>query len=194
LSFGSALAQETTYYIAMFDPSESLNKSRAVVQLSSVGIPGSDGGESYALYVKDNGQYRLVTAAVSGELAEHIADDENPHAVTYSQTGAAAADHTHSAYVPTSRTVNGHALTGDVTVTLSDVGGAAATHAHGNVTSDGKIGTNADQFVITGTGGALTLGSPGVARTTMDAQQTIAYGATSPASPFTGQIWLKPKA
>ena len=194
LSFGSALAQETTYYIAMFDPSESLNKSRAVVRLSSVVIPGSDGGESYAMYIKDNGQYRLVTSAVSGDIADHIADDDNPHGVTYAQTGAAAADHTHSAYVPTSRTVNGHALTSNVSVTLSDVGGAAATHAHGNVTSDGKIGTNADQFVMTGIGGGLTVGSPGVARTTMDAQQTIAYGATSPASPFTGQIWLKPKA
>lgn len=96
--------------------------------------------------------------------------------------------------VPTSRTVNGKALSSNITLSASDVSAAATSHAHGNITSDGKIGSYADQFVVTGTGGGLTVASPGSARVTMDAQRTIAYGATSPASPFTGQIWLKPKA
>ena len=52
----------------------------------------------------------------------------------------AAASHTHSqyltshqslsGYVPTSRTINGKALTGNVTLTASDVSAAAANHSH----------------------------------------------------------------
>ena len=95
--------------------------------------------------------------------------------------------------MPTSRKVNGKALTGDITLAAADVGAAESTHAHGGLSSDGKIGANPNQFLITGEGGAVTLASPGVARTTMGAQETIAYGATAPASPFAGQIWLKPK-
>lgn len=37
-------------------------------------------------------------------------------------TSRAAANHTHSNYVPTTRTVNGHALSSNVTVTASDIG------------------------------------------------------------------------
>ena len=44
-------------------------------------------------------------------------------------TTAAAGNHTHSTYVPTSRTVNGKALSGNISLTASDVG--AATTAQG---------------------------------------------------------------
>lgn len=43
-------------------------------------------------------------------------------AIGTTATTAAAGNHTHSGYVPTTRTVNGHALSSDVTVTKSDVG------------------------------------------------------------------------
>ena len=52
--------------------------------------------------------------------------------------GAATSEHTHD-YVPTSRTVNGKALSSNVSLTYSDVGAAAASHTHGSiVNSDGS--------------------------------------------------------
>lgn len=56
-------------------------------------------------------QGATADAAASG-LSSHVGNTANPHGTTAAQTGA----------VPTSRTVNGHALTADVTVTKSDVG------------------------------------------------------------------------
>lgn len=50
--------------------------------------------------------------------------------------------------------VNGK--TGVVTLTNTDVGAAAASHAHGNITTDGKIGSTTNQLVVTTTGGAVT--------------------------------------
>lgn len=44
---------------------------------------------------------------------------------------------------------------------LTDIGAAATSHAHGNVTSDGKIGSSASIPIITGTGGVLQAGSFG---------------------------------
>ena len=43
-------------------------------------------------------------------------------------TTAAAGNHTHSGYVPTSRTINGKALSSNISLTASDVGAAAASH------------------------------------------------------------------
>ena len=40
--------------------------------------------------------------------------------------------------VPTSRTVNGKALSSNVSLSASDVGAAASSHSHGNITNDGK--------------------------------------------------------
>lgn len=51
----------------------------------------------------------------------HIANTNNPHGVTAAQVGA----------VPTTRKVNGKALSADVTLTAGDVGAAAASHSHG---------------------------------------------------------------
>ena len=55
-----------------------------------------------------------------GDIANHAANKQNPHGVTASQVGA-----------------------------------AAASHKHGNLTSDGKLGTAANLPVFTGTGGAV---------------------------------------
>lgn len=46
---------------------------------------------------------------------------------TYSEVGAASSGHTHSNYVPTSRTVNGKALSSNITLSASDVGAGAST-------------------------------------------------------------------
>lgn len=56
--------------------------------------------------------------------------------------------------VPTSRTINGTALTTDITLNAGDVGAATDTHTHGNVANDGTITTgvsasNLDRIVIT---------------------------------------------
>ena len=62
--------------------------------------------------------------------------------------------------------MNGTQSTGSLTtyargdhVHPTDTSRAASSHAHGNVTSDGKIGTTANLPVVTGTGGAVTTGS-----------------------------------
>lgn len=54
-----------------------------------------------------------------------------------------------------------HAAGGSDAVSPSAIGAAPATHAHGNVTSDGKIGSAGGLPVMTGTGGALTVGAFG---------------------------------
>lgn len=53
---------------------------------------------------------------------------------TYSEVGAAASSHTHSNYVPTSRTINGYSLSSNRTLTYSDVGAAASSHTHSTAT------------------------------------------------------------
>lgn len=54
--------------------------------------------------------------AVQASLTAHVNDEDNPHGVTAAQVGA----------VPTSRTVNGKALSDDITLTAGDVGAQTA--------------------------------------------------------------------
>ena len=68
----------------------------------------------------------------------HISNTNNPHGVTAAQVGA----------VPTTRKVNGKALSADVTLAAADVGAAAAGHSHAasGVTAGtlaGKVNANA---------------------------------------------------
>ena len=60
-------------------------------------------------------------ALLSDKVDTHIARTDNPHGVTAAQVGA----------VPTTRKVNGKALSADVTLAAADVGAAAASHSHG---------------------------------------------------------------
>ena len=68
-------------------------------------------------------------------LAAHLSRTDNPHNVTAEQVGARPASWTPSAAevgaVPTSRTVNGKALSADITLSAADVGAAASSHSHG---------------------------------------------------------------
>ena len=60
-------------------------------------------------------------------------------------------------YVQTSSTAG--LLKNDGTVMTSGTGStnySAGNHTHGNLTSDGKVGSNANYIIITGTGGAIT--------------------------------------
>lgn len=52
------------------------------------------------------------------------------HTHTPASIGAAATSHSHSNYVPTSRTVNGKALSANISLTASDVGAAIVNHTH----------------------------------------------------------------
>jgi len=146
--FGTPLTANTIYYIAIYDTSTSANKSRAIVEISGMVIPGSSSASIEGIYIKSAGVWKPCDFGLNASLSDHMGDTENPHSVTYQQAGAAASSHTHSGYVPTSRTVNGKALSDDVTLDASDV----------------------------------------------SAQAPIAYGTSAPSSPFTGQVWLKPKA
>lgn len=75
-----------------------------------------------------------------------------------------------SDYVPTTRTVNGHALSANVTVTASDVGAAATSHTH--AAADIVSGTLADARVaqsnVTQHQAALTLSESQVTSLTTD--------------------------
>ena len=60
-------------------------------------------------------------AKADGEgTSAHISNTNNPHGVTAKQAGA----------VPTTRKVNGKALSADVTLAAGDVGAASASHSH----------------------------------------------------------------
>lgn len=61
---------------------------------------------------------QIGTKASSSDLTSHTGNKSNPHDVTAAQISA----------VPTSRTVNGKALTADITLSASDVNAAESSH------------------------------------------------------------------
>ena len=80
--------------------------------------------------------------AVSTVASQGLTDTEKSNARTNigagtsnltlgsTSTTAAAGDHTHSNYVPTTRTVNSKALSSDISLDYSDVGAASSGHTH----------------------------------------------------------------
>jgi len=76
--------------------------------------------------------------------------------------GAAAYSHTHSGYVPTTRTVNDKALSADVTLTASDVGAAASSHTHTWSQIAVGLGTITDESGRATIGGQSSAGSIGI--------------------------------
>lgn len=73
-----------------------------------------------------------------------------------------------SGYVPTSRTVNGKALSSNITLTASDVGAAESSHTHGYLTNDGTFSAqssigNGDYLVITDKSDSYKLKHSGLA-------------------------------
>ncbi len=76
-----------------------------------------EAAESYDSAVESTDEYTALESALSDTtaMASHMANKNNPHAVTAAQAGA----------VPTTRKVNGKALSADITLAASDVGGIA---------------------------------------------------------------------
>ena len=89
------------------------------------GAAGADGKSAYQSAIE--GGYSGTEAAFNTNLgqmdsfAAHLGRTDNPHSVTAEQVGAA----------PTSRTVNGKALSADISLSAADVGAAASSHSHG---------------------------------------------------------------
>lgn len=110
--------------------------------LSLAGDPAGENEATRKAYV-DN-----VTQAVQSNLTAHTGNTNNPHSVTAEQVGArpntwtpTAADvgarpdtwlpsATEVGAVPASRTVNGKALSADISLSAADVGAAASSHTH----------------------------------------------------------------
>jgi hypothetical protein len=65
-----------------------------------------------------------------------------------------------NARTPTAH-ASSHSTLGDDPIDALSIGAAPSVHAHGNLTSDGRLGTTAGRPVITGTGGAVTVGNFG---------------------------------
>lgn len=66
-----------------------------------------------------------VDGTATAGTASSVARSDHVHPT---DTSRAAADHSHSNYVPTTRKINNKVLSADVTLTASDVGAAASSH------------------------------------------------------------------
>ena len=125
----------------------------------------------------------IATAMGALELAVDGKSDSghNHDSVYYTQTQvdtklAAKADsgHSHSNYVPTSRTVNGKALTANISLSASDVGAAASGHNHDDrYYTETEINTKlADKADVSDIPDALSdLASDSTHRTVTDAEK-----------------------
>lgn len=75
--------------------------------------------------------FGTVPVDAGGTGATDAATARSNLEVTPANIGAAASNHTHSTYVPTTRKVNNKALSSDISLTYTDVGAAAASHSQG---------------------------------------------------------------
>lgn len=81
-------------------------------------------------------------------------------------SGYSKTNHTHSNYVPTTRTVNSHALSDDISLTASDVGAAPKAHAAEATTYGAGSNTNYGHVKLSdSTSGTETAASGGTAAT-----------------------------
>ena len=103
-----------------------------------------------------------AAAAVETSLTSHTGDTNNPHSVTAEQVGARPNTWLPTAAevgaVPTSRTVNGKALSADIALSAADVGAAASSHTHAasDITS-GVTNNTGTSSSITGSTNLLTM-------------------------------------
>lgn len=101
-------------------------------------------------------------AAVTAALTSHTGNTNNPHSVTAEQVGARPNTWMPSAAevgaVPTSRTINGKALSADISLSAADVGAAASSHTHAasDITS-GVTNNTSTSSSITGSTNLLTM-------------------------------------
>lgn len=124
--------------------------------LSLAGDPAGENEATRKAYVDS------VVQAVQNNLNTHASNTNNPHNVTAEQVGARPASWTPSAAevgaVPTSRTVNGKALSADISLSAADVGAAASSHTHAasDITS-GVTNNTSTSSSITGSTNLLTM-------------------------------------
>ena len=121
--------------------------------------------------------------AVSTVASQGLTDTEKSNARTNIGAGtssltigttastAAAGNHTHSDYVPTTRTINSKALSGDISLTASDVGASASDHTHtlsmATSTGTSSIDLAADtKYQLTAGGSTYIFKTPAAGSTT----------------------------
>lgn len=95
------------------------------------------------------------TAASGAQSAANAAGTAASNAQTAANNAQTAADDAQSAADDAQSAIDEHAANKQNPhgVTAAQVGAAAASHKHGNLTSDGKLGSTANLPVFTGTGG-----------------------------------------
>lgn len=158
-------------------------------------------------------------AKAIADLISHIGNKSNPHSVTATQVGARPDTWTPTAAqvgaVPTSRTVNGKALSANITLSASDVGAAASSHGtHVSYGTSAKaLGTSSAGSAstvsrsdhvhalpaLTSCTGTLSIAKGGTGKTTAAAALEALGGAsitslwtnTSPTSQFNAQVISK---
>lgn len=119
----------TTYTFANgTDGSFTVTPSTGGAQTVTIGKPATAGTADkvgHGLTVSLNG-----TAQTKFDGSADVAFD-----ITAASVGAATSSHTHDNYVPTTRTVNGKALSSDITLTAADVNADAEGSANAALTS-----------------------------------------------------------
>ena len=122
-AIGGKVDTNTTYTFANgADGSFTVTPSTGAAQKVTIGKPATAGTADkvgHGLTVSLNG-----TAQTKFDGSADVAFNITPTAI-----GAAAASHTHSNYVPTTRTINKKALSADITLTAADVNADAAGSA-----------------------------------------------------------------
>jgi hypothetical protein len=134
---------------------------KAFLGIASAPILGN-GGTGYVTHfgkvkgIQTNGANYGETW-VSGDIIYAVSGSSNLTKVQPSAGG----------YVVVAVVIAAHASNGTLFVrptevpSLTDIGAAATLHTHGNITSDGRIGSTATLPIITTTGGTLTTGAFG---------------------------------
>ena len=108
-------------------------------------------GETGKIYVTlDNGKVFRWGGSVYVEISAA------PGSTDYVPEGTTNLYHTTARAAAAAPVQSVAGKTGTVTLVPGDVGAAASSHAHGSITNDGKIGTDAGFIVVTGTGGTLS--------------------------------------
>lgn len=160
-----------------------INATTATRLQTARAINGTNFNGSAAITTANWGTARTITIGNTGKSVNGSA----AVSWTLAEIGAAATSHTHSAYVPTSRTINGNALTANITLDAADVGAAATSHTHsylplsggsltGAVTTTSTIVVNNTTASTSSTTGSLrTTGGLGVGGAVYAAGNVTAY-------------------
>lgn len=148
-------SQESGLYKFAVDTAGHVSSTATITKadITGLGIPGEN--TTYTVTTSGSGN-AVTTVTLSG--TQIIATK-----------GATYNNYAHPSY--TSHESGVYKITVDETghvsaasaATATDVGAAAATHSHGNITSDGKVGTASNKALYTGTSGTVTSGTLPVA-------------------------------